>query len=168
MQVASRSVRTGGTARVVGSGAGLLSGAIGIYALAAVVWALALPGYTARVVSEGNVQFDAGSNTAFSAFGWFVLLTGALSAAIGGTAFRHTPELRGPCGLVWVSTVAFIAAVGFVAVGNSLGQLLNQQAIAGAGVGETISVIPLVTPGIALVVAPLLAAVAFWTRAFVD
>lgn len=152
--------------RNLGSGAGLTAFAIVLYAVVGALWGVLRPAYDATAMAEAQVAISPTGNVGFTVFMTFVVLTGLLGLVLGIGAYLSSPNTRGLGMLLWVGVVAFVAAIGFWAVGEFTADLRYPLPdVASLTEGTELSVAASLSPGLALVAAPLMATASYWVSA---
>lgn len=158
--------------RTVGSGAGLLALSVLVFSAAGAVWGPLRPARDATVGDGGTVALSGAEGAEFGAFISFALITGALAVGVGLIAYFRASSARGIGMMAWAVVVALVAAVGFWVTGAVVTDLVRPLPDPGElgelRVGDTIRIVPAVAPGIALLAAPLMAALAYWSAAIAD
>ncbi len=149
--------------RNVGSGAGFLAISLMCYALGAVVWGWWRHPYSAFVVSEdGQAVLHGADNLEANAYIWFALATALI--ALGTTVWGlRGLKLRGLKAMLWALVVAFLGAVAFSLIGDSVAALhYPPPTVEHLAVGDVVKVTPVIHPGIAFLAAPFVAAMVYW------
>lgn len=145
----------------IGAGAGLLAAALLLGIVGGAVWGFARPALVVSMV-EGVpiVDQDASSpNAAFAGVGWFCLVAaviGAVLAAVAWAQARLGKTLSGPLYLMWLVVCGLAATFAALATGDVAASLLHRS--------DPSRVTPPVTEPVVWLVAPFIAAFAFWMR----
>lgn len=162
--VQSRSPRV---SPAVGAGAGLFAVSVLIYGIVGALWGLLRPAYSGTVTDGGGVAVAGGGNVAFTGYITFAVITGLMSAVMAILMFMSSTATRGAPMLWWVGVVAFIAAVAFLVVGDAVAAARHPmpEDLDAITPDATFSVAPVFQPGVAWLVAPFMAVLAYWFSA---
>ncbi|WP_156844743.1 hypothetical protein [Corynebacterium maris] len=153
--------------RAVGAGAGLFAVSVLIYGVVGALWGLWRPAYSGTVTDDGGFAVAGGGNVAFTGYITFAVITGLMSAVMAILMFQASPATRGAPMLWWVGVVAFIAAVAFLVVGDLVAAARHPmpEDVDAITPDATFSVAPVFQPGVAWLVAPFMAVLAYWFSA---
>ncbi|AKK09177.1 hypothetical protein HCH15_09785 [Corynebacterium testudinoris] len=155
--------------RAWGSGAGVLAASLLAFSLCGAVWGLLRPAYRGTLTADGNLQLDSAFNVEFSSFISFVVATGLVATVMSLSAFIVVPDSRGPGMLWWVVFVSFVSALAFIAVGEVTSSLRYPMPDVDAlSEGDFVTIVPALAPGVGLLAAPFMAALAYWCSALVS
>lgn len=155
--------------RTVGTAAGVAAVSLLVYSAVGALWGLLRPAYSGTLADGGQVIIDAAAtNVEFVSFGSFVAVTGLLAIIVSLCTYVVSPATRGPLMLVWLMAVAVFSAFSFLQVGTVTAGLLHHvgdpELLAQ---GDHVSMVPGLAPGVGWLVAPFLAALAYWCSALV-
>ncbi|ALC06287.1 hypothetical protein CDES_09495 [Corynebacterium deserti GIMN1.010] len=154
--------------RSLGVYAGVFALTTALFSIGGIIWGLLRPTYTAYVEDAETASIAVESNTAFVGYAWFVIATAVLAAGIALTVFLRSPRTRGIFMLLWLGIVSAVGSVAFLVFGSYASDLLHGVPSDYAeAVGESFSVAPPITPGVALAVGPFLAVCMYWCATFV-
>jgi len=154
--------------RSVGTAAGIAAVSLLVYSAVGALWGLLRPAYTGTLEEGGQVLIDAAANIEFTSFGSFVAATGLLAVVVSLCVYVLSPATRGPVMLWWLMAVAAVSAFAFLEVGTVTAGLLHDVGDPHQlSEGDRVSMVPGLSPGVGWLVAPFLAALAYWCSALV-
>lgn len=154
----------------VGAGAGLFAVSVLVYGVVGALWGLLRPAYSGTVTDSGGFAVAGGDNVAFTGYITFAVITGLMSAVMAILMFLASPDTRGAPMLWWVGIVSFVAAVAFLVVGDLVAAARHPmpEDLDAITPDTTFSVAPVFQPGVAWLVAPFMAMLAYWFSALTD
>lgn len=155
--------------RTLGTAAGVAAVSLLVYSAVGALWGLLRPAYTGTFAEGGQVVIDsAAANVEFVSFGSFVAATGLLAVIVSLSTYLLSPATRGPGMLWWLMAVAVFSAFSFLQVGTVSAGLLHDIGDPHLlSEGDRLSMVPGLDPGVGWLVAPFLAALAYWCSALV-
>lgn len=156
------------TRRSLGSGAGVLAASLLAFIGVGALWGLLRPTYEGRLVDGGQVAIEPAFNVEFTSYITFAAATGLLATVVALCVYTASPATRGPGMLWWLVIVAAISTFAFLQTGLVTSSLLHPlpdpETISE---GATVEFAPGFRPGVAMVAAPLMAALSYWCAALV-
>ncbi|GAB2503983.1 hypothetical protein CATRI_08505 [Corynebacterium atrinae] len=154
--------------RALGSGAGVLAASLLAFSAVGAVWGLLRPAYHGTLTADGNLLLDTSFNVEFISYITFVAATGLLATIIALSSFILVPESRGPGMVWWLVVVAGVSAMAFLAVGQVTSSLhFPAPDVDALAEGSAVAIVPSLTPGVGLIAAPFMAALAYWCSVLV-
>lgn len=143
----------------IGAGAGLLAAALLLGIAGGAAWGALRPTFVVEVIDGVPiVDQDASSpNAAFAGVGWFTLLAALLGVVLAVIAWGQTRAGRargGPLYLLWLAICAAAATFAALVTGETIAGMLHRA--------DPSRVAPPVTESVVWLVAPFIAAFAFW------
>ena len=156
------------TRRSLGSGAGVLAASLLAFIGVGALWGLLRPTYEGRLVGGGQVAIEPAFNVEFTSYIPFAAATGLLAAVVALCVYTASPASRGPGMLWWLIVVAAVSTFAFWQVGLVTSSLLHPLPEPDSlDEGAFVEFAPGFRPGVALVAAPLMAALSYWCAALV-
>ncbi|APQ54455.1 Hypothetical protein CpMEX30_1427 [Corynebacterium pseudotuberculosis] len=141
-----------------------------IYAGLGALWPVIRPRYDATLAEGGGLQLMPGENVEFISFAQFVGITSLVAVVLAISLLKLSPHRGGVALLLWFGTWIFIGEGVFLFVGDLVSELVS-----GVGrakelhIGESISFIPPLSPGIAARLAPGFVGMAvYWCRMYLN
>lgn len=153
----------------MGTAAGVAAVSLLIHSGVGALWGLLRPAYSGTLGDGGQVIIDAAAGSVeFISFGSFIVATGLLATLVSLSTYVLSPSTRGP-GMLWsLMAVAALSAFSFLAVGTVTSGLLHDIGDPDLlSRGDHVSMVPGLDPGVGWLVAPFLAALAYWCSALV-
>lgn len=154
----------------MGTAAGIAAVSLLVHSAVGALWGLLRPAYTGTLAEGGQVIIDAavGANVEFTSYGSFLAATGLLATLVSLSVYLLSPRTRGP-GMLWfLMVLALVSAFSFLAVGTVTSGLLHDIGDPHLlAEGDRVSMVPGLDPGVGWLVAPFLAALAYWCSALV-
>lgn len=155
--------------RSTGSAAGVLAVSLLLFSLVGAAWGFLRPVYSGTVIDGGRMNADpltAGAE--FVSFASFTVATGLLAVLVALSVYVLSPATRGPGMLWWLMAVAALSAFSFLQAGTVTAGLAHDVGdLSSLAVGDTVSLVPGMAPGIGWLVAPFMAALSYWCSALV-
>lgn len=155
--------------RNLGTAAGIAAVSLILHSAVGALWGLLRPAYRGTLADGGQVLIDAGAaNVEFASFASFVVATGLLATLVSLSAYVASPATRGPAMLWWLVGVALVSAYAFLQIGALTAGMLHDIGDPHLlSEGDPVSLVPGLDPGVGWLVAPFLAALAYWCSALV-
>lgn len=141
-----------------------------IYAGLGALWPVIRPRYDATLAEGGGLQLMPGENVEFISFAQFVGITTLVAVALAISLLKLLPHRRGVALLLWFGVWIFIGGGVFLFVGDLVSGLISAVGRAKElQVGDNISFIPPLSPGIAARLAPVFVGMAvYWCRMYIN
>lgn len=141
-----------------------------IYAGLGALWPVIRPRYDATLVKGGSLQLLPGENIEFISFAQFVGITTVVAVVLAVSLLKLMPQRRGVALLLWFGVWIFIGGGVFLFVGDFVSGAISDVARAKElTIGENISFIPPLSPGIAARLAPVFVGMAvYWCRLYIN
>lgn len=146
-----------------------LAGILGAYLLGGILWGAFLrPGMTGVKVADGLVPGqDPGTSPQFIAYAWFII--GTVVLALAAAILVHTITRRGLGMMLWVILLCLVGGFVFHVVGDITVMAVHPTPdISPLAEGDTVSVIPRISPTSAYVAGPFIAGLAYWIGMVLD
>lgn len=141
-----------------------------IYAGLGALWPMVRPRYDATLVEGGGLQLLPGENVEFISFAQFVGITTLVAVVLAVSLLKLMPHRRGVALLLWFGVWIFIGGGVFLFVGDFVSGMISEVGRAKElTIGENISFIPPLSPGIAARLAPVFVGMAvYWCRLYIN
>lgn len=141
-----------------------------IYAGLGALWPVVRPRYDATLVEGGGLQLLPGENVEFISFAQFVGITTLVAVVLAVSLLKLMPHRRGVALLLWFGVWIFIGGGVFLFVGDFVSGMISEVGRAKElTIGENISFIPPLSPGIAARLAPVFVGMSvYWCRLYIN
>lgn len=146
-----------------------LAGILAAFLLGGIVWGgLLRPGMPGVKVADGLVPAsDPGTSPQFLGYAWFVIITVLISLLVG--VLVHLWTQRGLGMMLWVVLLCLVGGFVFHVAGDSTAMAVHPTPdLSALAEGDAVSVVPRVAPGVAYLVGPFIAGLAYWIGMVLD
>jgi hypothetical protein len=144
--------------------------AIVLFGVSGLVWGAWRPTITGTIVDGGGVEITDpnvyAANAEFTSFAVLALACGVLGIVLGLLAVRQGKREFGIAPMLWTSLVAALGSAVFYYVGTYLATaLVGAPDVETLRVGATVTYVPRISPGLAMLAAPYTSMFTYWASA---